>query len=106
MGLWSNLAAKRQGRNDGLNFTAYVLRELVQSGDLKPDGACALLWLACEANGYILKDGEAVVRGTILRGLGLSEWPSAADALLPKPKPIKQRRTNAASPNTERRSTA
>jgi hypothetical protein len=86
MGLWSNLVAKRQHRNDGLNFTAYVLRELVQSGDLKPDGACALLWLACEANGYLAKDGDAVVRGTILRGLNLREWPSAADALLPKPK--------------------
>jgi hypothetical protein len=92
MGLWSNLAAKRQHRNDGLNFTAYVLRELVQSGDLKPDGACALLWLASEANGYLAKDGDAVVRGTILRGLGLTEWPSAADALLPKPKSIKRSR--------------
>jgi hypothetical protein len=106
MGLWSNLAAKRQHRNDGLNFTAYVLRELVQSGDLKPDGACALLWLASEANGYLAKDGDSVVRGTILRGLGLSDWPSAADALLPKPKPIRQRRTNAASPNQERRPSA
>jgi hypothetical protein len=91
MGLWNNLAAKRQHRNDGLNFTAYVLRELVASGDLKPDGACALLWLASDANGYLAKDGDSVVRGTILRGLGLSDWPSEVDALLPKPKPIKQR---------------
>jgi hypothetical protein len=75
MGLWSNLAAKREHRNDGLNFTAYVLRELVQSGDLKPDGACALLWLASDANGYLAKDGDSVVRGTILRGLNLREWP-------------------------------
>jgi hypothetical protein len=91
MGLWSNLAAKREHRNDGLNFTAYVLRELVQSGDLKVEGACALLWLASEANGYLAKDGDSVVRGTILRGLGLSDWPNEVDALLPKPKPIKQR---------------
>jgi hypothetical protein len=91
MGLWSNLVAKREHRNDGLNFTAYVLRELVESGDLKPEGACALLWLASDANGYLAKDGDSVVRGTILRGLGLTEWPSEVDALLPKPKPIKQR---------------
>jgi hypothetical protein len=86
MGLWSNLVAKRQGRNDGLNFTAYVMRELVTSGDLNPDGACALLWLASEANGYLAKDGDAVVRATILRGLGLTDWPSGVDELLPKPK--------------------
>jgi Bifunctional DNA primase/polymerase, N-terminal len=86
MGLWSNLVAKREGRNDGLNFTAYVWRELVASGDLQPDGACALLWLASDANGYLAKDGDAVVRGTILRGLGLTDWPSGADQLLPKPK--------------------
>jgi hypothetical protein len=91
MALWSNLVAKRERRNDGLNFTAWTFRGLVECGDLKVEGACALLWLACEANGYLAKDGDAVVRGTILRGLGLSEWPSEVDALLPKPKPIKQR---------------
>jgi Bifunctional DNA primase/polymerase, N-terminal len=92
MGLWSNLVAKREGRNDGLNFTAWTFRQLVAGGDLQPDGACALLWLACEANGYLVKDGVAVVRGTILRGLGLSEWPSGADELLPKPKPKPKRK--------------
>jgi hypothetical protein len=91
MGLWANLVAKRQGRNDGLNFTAYVMRELVTGGDLKPEAACTLLWLACEANGYLAKDGDTVVRGTILRGLGLTDWPNGADELLPKPKQIKQR---------------
>jgi hypothetical protein len=94
MGLWSNLVAKRQRRNDGLNFTAYVMRELVTSGDLKVEGACALLWLACEANGYLAKDGDGVVRGTIIRGLALTEWPSGADQLLPKPKPTKRRQRN------------
>ena len=82
MGLWSNLAAKREGRNDGLNYTAWTMRGLVTGGDLKADGACALLWLACEANGYLAKDGDGVVRGTILRGLGLSDWPSDVDATL------------------------
>jgi hypothetical protein len=98
MGLWSNLVGKREGRNDGLNYTAFTFRELVTSGELKAEGACALLWLASEANGYLAKDGDAVVRGTILRGLGLTDWPSGADQLLPKLKPIKLRQRNA-NPN-------
>jgi hypothetical protein len=99
MGLWSNLVAKREGRNDALNYTAFTFRELVTGGELKADGACALLWLASEANGYLAKDGDAVVRGTILRGLGLLEWPSDADQLLPKPKPKRVRTTTTSRAN-------
>ena len=66
-GLWANLAAKRQHRNDGLNYTAWQLREFVKSGDLEQEVAGQLLWLACEANGYLAKDGPDVVKAVIHR---------------------------------------
>jgi hypothetical protein len=68
-GLWANLAAKGQHRNDGLNYTAWEYRAFVGSGDLDADVAANLLWLACEANGYLAKDGGEVVKAVINRVL-------------------------------------
>jgi Bifunctional DNA primase/polymerase, N-terminal len=72
-GLWANLAAKGQHRNDGLNFTAWQFSEFVGSGDLEIGVAAHLLWLACEANGYLAKDGEEVVKEVINRVLKTGE---------------------------------
>jgi bifunctional DNA primase/polymerase-like protein len=66
-GLWANLAAKGQHRNDGLNYTAWQFREFVRSGDLDREIAAKLLWLACKANGYLVKDGPDVVKAVIHR---------------------------------------
>ena len=68
-GLWANLAAKGQHRNDGLNYTAWQFREFVGSGDLDAEIAGKLLWKACEANGYLIKDGPDVVKAVIHRVL-------------------------------------
>jgi hypothetical protein len=68
-GLWANLAGKGQHRNDGLNYTAWEYRAFVGSGDLEIGVAANLLWLACEANGYLAKDGEEVVKEVINRVL-------------------------------------
>jgi hypothetical protein len=68
-GLWANLAAKASHRNDGLNFTAWQFSEFVRAGDLNHEVAAQLLWAACEANGYIAKDGADVVREIIRRVL-------------------------------------
>jgi hypothetical protein len=68
-GLWANLADKRDHRNDGLNYTAWLFREFIESGDLKIEVASKLLWLACKANGYIEKDGADVVKEIINRVL-------------------------------------
>jgi hypothetical protein len=43
-GLWANLAAKHQRRNDGLNYTAWQFREFVKSGDLDLEIATRLGW--------------------------------------------------------------
>jgi Bifunctional DNA primase/polymerase, N-terminal len=72
-GLWSNLAAKGQHRNDGLNYTAWEYRGFVQGGDLEAEVAANLLWLACEANGYLAKDGEDAVKEVINRVLKTGE---------------------------------
>lgn len=69
-GLWANLAAKRQHRNDGLNYTAWQFNEFVQSGDLDREIAAKLLWEACQANGYLAKDGPDVVKAVIHRVIG------------------------------------
>jgi hypothetical protein len=61
-GLWRNLAAKQQGRNDGLNFTAWKFRTFVTTGDLDRQVAAKLLWLACAANGYLTKDKGSVAK--------------------------------------------
>jgi hypothetical protein len=74
-GLWANLAAKAQHRNDGLNYTAWQFSEFVRAGDLDREIAARLLWLACKANGYLAKDGPDQVKEVITRVLGLSEWP-------------------------------
>lgn len=68
-GLWANLPAKGQHRNDGLNYTVWEYRGFVQSGDLDANAAAKLLWLACEDNGYLAKDGEEVVKEVINRVL-------------------------------------
>jgi hypothetical protein len=68
-GLWANLAAKGQRRNDGLNYTAWQFSEFIGSGDLNREVAGKLLWLACEANGYLVKDGADVVKEVINRVL-------------------------------------
>jgi hypothetical protein len=75
IGLWSVVARTRTGRNAMLNWAAFVFRELVADGAIEASGACELLLLACEANGYLAKDGEEETRATIMSGLGLNEWP-------------------------------
>jgi hypothetical protein len=72
-GLWSNLAAKPQHRNEGLNYAAWEFNQFIRSGDLDPDVAANLLWLACETNGYLAKDGEDVVKEVINRVLKTGE---------------------------------
>jgi hypothetical protein len=68
-GLWANLAAKASRRNDGLNYTAWQYSVFVATGDLNREVAAKLLWRACEANGYLAKDGRDVVREVITRVL-------------------------------------
>jgi len=68
-GLWANLATKASRRNDGLNYTACQFSEFARSGDLDREIAGKLLWLACEANGYLKKDGADVVKEVINRVL-------------------------------------
>jgi hypothetical protein len=68
-GLWANLATKASRRNDGLNFTAWQFSQFAETGDLDREIAGKLLWLACEANGYIAKDGADVVKEVIKRVL-------------------------------------
>jgi aminopeptidase N len=68
-GLWANLAAKRQRRNDGLNYTAWQFAKFVEAGDLDQEVAAKLLWLACKTNGYVAKDGTEVVKEVITRVL-------------------------------------
>jgi hypothetical protein len=68
-GLWANLADKRDHRNDGLNYTAWQFSQFIETGDLKVEIAGKLLWLACEANGYLKKDGPDVVKEVITRVL-------------------------------------
>jgi hypothetical protein len=69
-GLWANLAAKRELRNDGLNYTAWQFSQFIERGHLEREKAAKLLWLACEANGYVAKDGADVVKEVINRVLG------------------------------------
>jgi hypothetical protein len=68
-GLWANLASKSQHRNDGLNYTAWQFGQFIGAGDLNREVASKLLWLACEANGYLAKDGADVVKEVIDRVL-------------------------------------
>ena len=73
--LYNLLASKQRERNDALNFVAYQFRELIADGAIEAGGACELLVMASQANGYLAKDGEEAVRGTIMSGLGLKDWP-------------------------------
>jgi hypothetical protein len=75
-GLWANLAAKGARRNDGLNYTAWQYSIFIECGDLNREIAAKLLWRACEANGYLAKDGAGVVKEVITRVLDLVEWPT------------------------------
>ena len=75
-GLWANLAAKGARRNDGLNYTAWQFSVFVATGDPNREIAAKLLWRACEANGYLAKDGSGVVREVITRVLSLENWQS------------------------------
>jgi hypothetical protein len=85
-GLWANLAAKASRRNDGLNYTAWQFSIFIECGDLNREVAAKLLWRACEANGYLAKDGPGVVKEIITRVLQPEErsncngkeqkWPS------------------------------
>jgi hypothetical protein len=68
-GLWANLAAKHELRNDGLNYTAWQFSQFIERGELDGEKAAKLLWLACEANGYLAKDGADVVKEVINRVL-------------------------------------
>ena len=68
-GLWKNLAEKADHRNDGLNYTAWQFSQFIGAGDLNPEIASKLLWLACEANGYLDKDGPDVIDEIINRVL-------------------------------------
>jgi hypothetical protein len=77
-GLWANLAAKASRRNDGLNYTAWQFSIFIQCGDLDREAAAKLLWRACEANGYLAKDGRDVVKEVINRVLDFEEWQSAS----------------------------
>jgi Bifunctional DNA primase/polymerase, N-terminal len=74
-GLWKNLAEKADHRNDGLNYTAWQFSQFVEVGDLNPEIASKLLWLACEANGYLAKDGPDVIDEIINRVLQREEKP-------------------------------
>jgi hypothetical protein len=71
-GLWDKLAGKREDRNKGLNYTAWTFRrEFVDTGDLDFESAAALLWYACDVNGYIAKDAakaREVITRVLLRG--------------------------------------
>jgi hypothetical protein len=73
--IWNVVAAKRQLRNDALNWGAYRFRELIAEGAINAADACRLLVAACQANGYLAKDGEEAVRLTIMSGLGIKDWP-------------------------------
>jgi len=77
-GLWANLAAKGSRRNDGLNYTAWQYSIFIECGDLNREVAARLLWRACEANGYLAKDGSGVVREVITRVLDLENWQPAS----------------------------
>jgi hypothetical protein len=69
-GLWANLAGKQDHRNNELNYAAWRYGEFIRTGDLDPEIAAKLLRLACEANGYLDKDGEDVIEERIDRMLG------------------------------------
>ena len=77
-GLWANLAAKVARRNDGLNYTAWQYSVFAATGDLNREIAAKLLWRACEANGYLAKDGSGVVKEVITRVLDLENWQPAS----------------------------
>jgi hypothetical protein len=72
--IWNVVAAKREHRNDGLNWGAYRFRELVAEHAITAGSVCRLMWLAAVANGYVAKDGIAATRATIMSGLGIREW--------------------------------
>jgi hypothetical protein len=76
-GLWANPAAKASLRNDGLNFTAFQFGQFIERGELDREKAAKLLWLACESNGYLAKDGADVVKEVINRVLGERQPASA-----------------------------
>jgi hypothetical protein len=71
--IWKVVATKHQLRNDALNWGAYRFRELIAEGAISVEGACRLLIAACQANGYLAKDGEAATRATIISGLGIHD---------------------------------
>lgn len=77
--IWNVVAAKRQGRNDALNWGAYRFRELVEEGAINAADVCVLLVAASRANGYLAKDGEEAARLTIMSGLGIKELEGGRD---------------------------
>jgi len=72
--LYNVVAEKRQGRNEALYYAARKFCDV----PIPREGAARLLMMASQANGYLAKDGEEVVRATIMSGLGLKEWPQSA----------------------------
>jgi len=77
--IWNVVAAKREHRNDGLNWAAYRFRELVAEHAITAAGVCRLLVLVARANGYVAKDGAAATQATIMSGLGIRDWPTESD---------------------------
>lgn len=63
------LANTSSGRNAALNKAAHRMGQFIGAGMLGQDEAATLLVNACEANGYVRKDGVAAVRSTIKSGL-------------------------------------
>jgi KaiC/GvpD/RAD55 family RecA-like ATPase len=63
------LANTSSGRNAALNKAAHRMGQFIGAGMLGQEEAATLLVNACEANGYVRKDGTAAVRSTIKSGL-------------------------------------
>jgi hypothetical protein len=75
IGLFKTVSLKQVGRNNALNYSAWMFRELIGDGAISDGGVCRLLTEACVLNGYLAKDGEEAMRLTIMSGLGIKEWP-------------------------------
>jgi hypothetical protein len=72
----SVLLTKVSGRNDALHWAGrHCFKELIDGKEINLEGACELLVMACEANGYLKKDGLEAVQQTIMSGLGIRKWP-------------------------------
>jgi hypothetical protein len=71
--LWKLVADKTEGRNDALNYAAFMFRGLIKNAAISAREACCILLSACEHNGYLAKDGPEQVKATIMSGLGIKE---------------------------------